>query len=520
MSSSQHSVIALAGPRGRPRLSLLLLAIALCSALWLVGAGRRIDYLADDSYILFRHVLNHSRGLGMIWDLWHPVQAHSSILWAYLLRLAMVLGIPIEDGARILGVSFGSGAVLVLTVTLWSKLNLRRLLLAVLLLATFPPLVLWSSAGLETTLALCLGLHFLSVVGRACESRVHPRIRDAELITAVLLGVVSPLVRPDLPLQLLGGLVCLFIWHPRSRSLIPMVGLSCLLGMVVYVALNRSSYGAAVAVPVATKFRIEPRNILRFLRYVQRDAPQLVILGIGLLAVLRKTWQSELCQDPISLLSLGALGSTLIELSLLGGDELSRGRFLIWPYACTLLCLGRLSMAVRIPKGIRSGVMLSLLLLSFAQSAWALEPEGDQPCSVWRRAAGKWIHSHSDPALTIAVAPAGFIPFFADRNTIDLMGLAHPQIGRLKLPRGSVEWGHLATEIAIAEGVCAVLLVVCDSPSEDPRQQCAHPTLQGMVDALVRHPEFRFTEVPIGVGNPLRMAVRSDCLKHLRGMDR
>ncbi len=518
MSSSQHSVIALAGPRGRPRLSLLLLGIALMSALWLLLAGRRLDYLADDSYILFRHVLNHSRGLGMIWDSWHPVQAHSSILWAYLLRLGMLFGVPIEDSAKILGVSFGTGAILVLTVTLWSKLNLRRLGLAVLLFATFPPLVLWSSAGLETPLALCLGLHFLSVVGRACEPGVHPRIRDIELLTAVLLGVVSPFVRPDLPLQLLGGLLCLFVWHPRSRSLIPMVGIACVLGIAAYVALSRTSYGSAVAVPVATKFRIEPRNLLRFVRYVLRDAPQLVLLGGALLAVLRKTWNSDLCQDPISLLALGAMGATVIELSLLGGDELSRGRFLIWPYGCLLLCLGRLSMSVRVPKGIRGGMMLSLLLLSFAQGAWALEPEGDQPCSVWRRAAGKWIHSHSDPALTLAVAPAGFIPFFADRQTVDLMGLAHSQIGRLNLPRGSVAWGSAATELAIAENVCAVLLVVCDSPSQDPQVHCEHPTLEGMVLALRNHPNYRFLQVPIGVGNPLRMAVRADCLPLLRGV--
>lgn len=150
--------------------------------------GSKLGYLADDSYILFRHVLNHSRGLGMVWDSWHPVQAHSSILWAYLLRLSMSFGLSVEESARWLGISFGALSALALTVSLWGKLNLRRLLLAVALMATFPPLVLWSSAGLETTLALCLGLHFLSVVGRACEPSVSPRVREAELLTAVLLG--------------------------------------------------------------------------------------------------------------------------------------------------------------------------------------------------------------------------------------------------------------------------------------------------------------------------------------------
>ena len=518
MSSSQHSVIADARTGGRPRLSLLLIAILAVVSSWFVAAGQKLGYLADDSYILFRHVLNHSRGLGMVWDSWHPVQAHSSILWAYLLRLSMSFGLSVEESARWLGISFGALSALALTVSLWGKLNLRRLLLAVALMATFPPLVLWSSAGLETTLALCLGLHFLSVVGRACEPSVSPRVREAELLTAVLLGVMSPLVRPDLPLQLMGALSCLFLWHARARRLIPVVFAACVMGLIVYVALNHWSYGVSVAVPVATKFRIEPRNLLRFGRYVLHDAPQLVVLWLLLVAMLRKTWRGELLQDPVALLSFGALASTLAELALLGGDELSRGRFLIWPCACTLVLLGRLSVGLRIPKGTRNGVLLSLLLLSIAQSAWALAPEGDAPCSRWRKAAGQWLNGHSSPSLTLAVAPAGFIPYFADRKTIDLMGLAHQQIGALAMPRGSEQWGQAATEIAIAEGTCAVLLVVCDSPAEDPRLACAHPTLRGIVAGLKQHPEYEFYVAPVGEGNPLWLAVRKDCLPLLRDL--
>ncbi len=518
MSSSQHSVVASAKSGGSRRLSLLLAAILSLVTIWLVAAGRQLDYLADDAYILFRHVLQHRRGLGMIWDVWHPVQAHSSVLWAYLLRLLSSLGLSIEDAAKLLGICFGSLSVMVVTVTLWSTLNLKRLLVAVALLATFPPLVLWSSAGLETTLALCLGLHFVSLVGRACEKSVRPPMQEAELLTAVLLGVISPLVRPDLPLQLLGGLLCLFVWNARARRLIPVVAVSCVMGLLVYVALNRWSYGVSVAVPVATKFRIEPRNLLRFGRYVLHDAPQLVLLWLILAAVLRKTWRSELPQDPVALLGFGTLCATLAELSLLGGDELSRGRFLIWPFACTLLVLGRLVVAVRIPKGTRNGVLLSLFSLCFAQSAWALAPEGDAPCSRWRKSAGEWLHSHSTPELTIAVAPAGFIPYFADRKTVDLMGLAHQKIGALPMPRGSEAWGRAATDIAIAEGTCAILLVVCDSPVEDPRMRCEHPTLRGIVSSIQSHPEYGFYRAVTGVGNPLRLAVRRDCLTQLQGL--
>ena len=79
MSSSQHSVIADARTGGRPRLSLLLIAILAVVSSWLVAAGQKLGYLADDSYILFRHVLNHSRGLGMVWDSWHPAVSYTHL---------------------------------------------------------------------------------------------------------------------------------------------------------------------------------------------------------------------------------------------------------------------------------------------------------------------------------------------------------------------------------------------------------------------------------------------------------
>lgn len=515
MSSSQQTVLIWVNLRKQQRLPLLLVSIVLCSTLWLFGAAVQLDYLADDSYILFRHVLQHSRGLGMIWDKWHPVQAHSSIAWAYLLRLGLYAGFPIEDSARFFGPVFSVLAVLCFTQILWNRLNLPRLVLALFCFVSFPPLVLWSSAGLETSLSLFLSLFFVSLLGAACETETRSHKPFAQLALGVLCGIVSPMIRPDLPLQLLCSVLCLFIFSPRSRRHLPVVVVSLFLGIVVYVAQNRLSFAADVAQPIATKFRIEWQNPLRFARYVLTDAPQLLPMGLLLLWLLKKNWEQQVRRDPLLLLVIGLLAALSIELCLLGGDELSRGRFLCVPAACILIAMFRLLHTVRIAKGQRYGFLLSLFLLSCAQVGWALHKEGDQPCSTWRRAAGLWLATYTTSNFTIAVAPAGYIPYFSDRDTIDLMGLAHPKIGRLPLPRGSAIWGETATEIAIAEGVCAVLLVVCTSPETDPRQWCEHPTLAGMVAALERHAEFGYFAVPIGSEPKLRLAVRKSCLPRI-----
>ncbi|HMU39308.1 MAG TPA: hypothetical protein PKE31_09870 [Pseudomonadota bacterium] len=519
MSSSQHTVLAWMSTRRRPRLPLLLLGIAVCCALWLLFAAHRLDYVADDAFILFRHVLQHSRGLGMMFDPGHPVQAHSSVAWAYLLRLGVLVGFSIEDSARFLGPLFAVFAVLSFTVLLWSKLNMRRLLIALLCFVSFPPLVLWASGGLETPLALWLALFFVNLVGHGCEADTPEqteRERFKRWMGAVLVGVVSPFVRLDLPLQLLCGLLCLFVFLPRTRKQLPVVFLAFALGIAAHVAVHRMTYGAALAVPVATKFRIEPRNLLRYGRYVLQDAPQLVPLGVLLLHLLWKNGRQVVRQDPVVLLSLGVGAAAVLEAALLGGDELSRGRFLMFPFAFGLLAVFRLLQGTRFPKGKRYGILLSLFLLSAAQTGWALSKEGDQPCSTFRRAAGVWLSEHTTPDFSIAVAPAGYIPFFADRSTVDLMGLAHPKIGRLTVERGSEAWGEAATEIAIAENVCAVLLVVCDSPIVDPREHCEHKTLRGIVAALRRHPEYQHVSVGLEIGKPLRFAVSSACLGRIK----
>lgn len=474
--------------------------VFLASLLWLWLCGRALDYVADDALILFRHVKNHAAGLGMVWDRWHPVQAHSSVLWAYGLRLLLGLGIEIEPAARGVGLLAGAGCATAVAVLVRDPLGTWPALLAAAVAATFPPLALWSSAGLETPLAAAIALLCIVAVERRWSA-----------VSALLL-FCSPFVRPDLPLQLLCGLGLLALASPSARRLVGLLIAAAGLGIAAYVAMNRAHYGAAVALPVATKLRIEPRNLLRFARYAAIFAPQLALLWALLAAQLGRGRRL-----PASgLFAAGLALGTLAELALLGGDELARGRFLCIPFLATLPALASVLGPLRDRRWLWAG--LALLAL---QLPWALRPEGDRPCSLWREAAGRWLHAHTRPTFTLAVAPAGFIPFYAERDTIDLMGLAHPQISQLPEPRGSEAWGAHATEIAMAEGVCGVVLAVCDSPAEDPRQECPNPTLRGIVAALEKNRGYTFlrSSEKIGGGNPLRIAVRRSCADQIWGLE-
>lgn len=480
-----------------------LLFVLLFALSWLGFSAWRLDYVADDAVIVFRHVQNHARGLGMVYDGWQRVQGYSSPLWAWLLRLGLALGVSPSLAARGLGLL---SAVACAGLLAWQHRAMSRrwscLLLGLVL--SFGPLVLWAAAGLETLLATAVTLAFVA-------SATHPA--RALHRFASLLAVTSGLVRPDLPLQLLAGLLGVWLIDRSLRTRLTVLLLAAGLGIAVPLLLGRLLYASGLASPIVAKLQIEPRNALRMLRYVFTDAPQLLIPYALALVLFVRDRRAFSLRDRLGLcIGLATLG----ELTLLGGDELARGRFLITPFLLALSAVVSVAARARISLPPVAWVLLWLGVLG--QGVVALRPEGDRSCGLWRAAAGRWLASHTAQDFPIAVAAAGYTPYYAERPTVDLMGLCHAEIAALPVPRGGKAWGQKATEIAFAQGVCAVVLAVCESPREDPRVWCPHPTLAGMVAALMARDDVVFVQADLGIGNPLRLAVRTRCLSKIWGV--
>jgi hypothetical protein len=199
--------------REQIRLPLIVCALA---ALWFTLAATVAPYVADDAFILFRHVQHLLAGQGAIWDPAYPVEAHSSPLWVLLLAGGSTLGASLPDTSVWLGILCSASAMALLMIVTrdLGKPWIRFALVAIV--ATNPPVTTWTNAGLEMPLALFAVLSF--VCATASLWRQSNVGAYAGLVVCCFL---SSSIRPDLPLQFVACIVVLsFLRGAPRRALL------------------------------------------------------------------------------------------------------------------------------------------------------------------------------------------------------------------------------------------------------------------------------------------------------------
>ena len=209
----------------------------------------------------------------------------------------------------------------------------------------------------------------------------------------------------------------------------------------------------------------------------------------------------------------------MAEHALLGGDELTRGRFTVQPLALLTIPLVRplASIASR-----SSRILLAVLGISSIQVWAGLHPlpDHDDWCCEWREEVGRWIEVHTAEDFSIASTSAGYIPYYAERPAIDLMGLTHPEMARLDVVRGTPEYGYEVARIADQDGVCGLIVPVCGSLQEAtcPLPPQAHKLLSGITRYLDATPRYRAAIAELASDRNLIIYVRDECRDRIRGV--
>lgn len=135
--------------------SVVLLALAIVFFVLLGWA--LFPLTVDDAYISFHFSDNLAHGHGLVWNIGEkPVEGYSNFLWVALGAGVIKLGLPIVTVMKLIGA--GLGILCVVLIFLISKLDLSasQAVMPALLLGASPTLVLWSVAGLETSLYVAL----------------------------------------------------------------------------------------------------------------------------------------------------------------------------------------------------------------------------------------------------------------------------------------------------------------------------------------------------------------------------
>jgi hypothetical protein len=506
---------------------------------WLVLSPQVLGtWVLDDAYISFRYAEHAIQGHGLVYNVGERVEGYTNFLWTLLVASGMAIGGDPVMLAAVLTLLAGVG---ILLLTVWLA---RRIV---------PPLWAWSAAGL---LALSTPFLLYTSRGSGMETALFALLVLAALAAlaaqqwslAGLLAALTLLTRPDGAIvAAVGGIYVLLHMQPGAvgkivcatsrkfgtsvrytrqakpdslsdtapdqvrqaalavllRYLAPLVLL-----YVPYFLWRWSYYGYLLPNTFYVKVGGTAAQMQRGLTYMwdfaRGDVLLLAAIGGVLLGVAFWRQAARPCWPLV-----GLLGSFVLLFSayvvVVGGDWMPGARFFVplLPSLAVLTVWGLAGLSERVPRLLPLAVWLVLaailvlrlpLLSSYHPDSLVRTEVG---VVAHYRDVGRWIYQHTPLDTLIVAGPAGALPFYAQRPTIDALGLNDEYIAHL--PSAALGTGKPGHEKSDPDYVLA------RQPDLIPWSAAAflrgHP-------ALPR--EYRLEQVIGPAGSDVRVFVRRD----------
>jgi arabinofuranosyltransferase len=415
-----------------------VLALALLSL-------HHLDHTVDDAFIGFRYAENLIRGHGLVFNPGERVEGYTNFLWVLLLAPCLALSIDPEVASKVLGF-IAAAATLAAVVRLGSRTTRFRESgwVAPLFLASSPPFVVWATGGMETPLFTC----FVTWSAALALEGMERGVLGAGV--GLLLGA-SALTRPEGAgvAAVLGGLTwALGPRTPEFRRSCLRCAATFLLIFIPYFLWRWWYYARLLPNTFYAKVGASPAQVFRGLYYAHVF---FAFCGYWLLLPLIGLRWSARRRAALLLggLTLALLGYVIA----IGGDALPMFRFFtpLLPAFFLLLAMGTDGILERLGglRHARAGTMSLLVLVAiFAARVGITGPlyeevrRDSREVSAWKEI-GAWLRDHAPRDATIAVIPAGAIPFVSKLRTIDMLGLNDATIAHRDLPQlGSGLPGH------------------------------------------------------------------------------
>lgn len=430
--------------------------LAVCFLILLVGATLQTlggssflttkshnDWGNDDAYIGYHYAENLAHGRGLVFNPGERVEGYSDLL--YVLAMTPAFWLTDRDGVYffsvLLDLAFALAALALFARYLRERLGAARALAGALLLALCLPLWVAVASGIETCMVLLISVAIWISAERVAEDPV-PR----QLATLCGLIVLSLLARVD-GFLLPGAVVLYLLLRRRVRpalvcagTMVSTQGLYELFRRAYYGAWLPTTYYVKVAGPLATRF-IHAWGQFSKINFFDGLLPYTLIFVVaiaGLLGTVLKSRSefSEALRFDILFPPLW-LGYWFY----IGGDHFW-DRFLIVLFPLGIFAVLAAWEGIKSPRLAAFGLLLLVALQ--AGPPWFIDPRFNyisNKYDCWI-GLGKFLGKNY-PGRTLAIEPAGKIPFFSGLYTMDMMGLMDPVIAHMPVATSDYEPGHI-----------------------------------------------------------------------------
>jgi hypothetical protein len=409
----------------------------------------------DDAYISFRYSDNLARGHGLVWNIGQdPVEGYTNFLWVLLGASVVKLGLPLPLSMKTLSIGL---SILTLMFMYWTTRLLSPhgtyQVMPTLLLGSTPAFALWSVAGMETTLYICL-----MSVSLYLFLREESADKRGTAFWSVPLLTLLALTRPE-GVIVVGMLVPLrlFLWlregAPRKQILRFLTWVLVFGGLyLAYFVWRWSYFGYPLPNTAYVKAHAGVTSILG------QVGVYLVPFGLRifpfiLLALYALGRHKELQHGD---LYLGAALLGLALANLISSDWMA-GHRLALPMILPILLLARQPLESILASALRgrwlqrlayTAILLGLVLYAAAPFLYAANlyhrvMATQMDMSIYRWATemqsivdgqyvkvGKWLGENAPPDATVVAANIGAIGYFSGLEVIDVIGLTDEYIAR------------------------------------------------------------------------------------------
>jgi arabinofuranosyltransferase len=449
-----------------PRVTLALLLLLAALHAW------ERAFLIDDAFISFRYARNLVEGHGLVYNVGERVEGYTNFLWTLMIAGAMRLGADPGAASQALGGLSALGTLLVLY--RWGRdlgASPWTALLAPGMLAVNPSFAAWATGGLET--------RFFTSLVVAAAWRLHREREPGRLPVSAALVALACLTRPEGYLVALVALAGILLFRARAASYVAtwcaVVGVTVLTHLLwrhgyygewlpnsfyakvpglrlvsgaVY--LGAFAFNHAWPALVVLLLLALPRYDLSRLKALGRELsrftlPFTFLFVVYTLAVGGDHFEFRFV-DPVLVLLYFALGSAAaLALSMpaapiaepvshrLNRRSLAAGRQKAIYVLLVLSAVGFFSPFREVDRHVTAGGEDVYVAIASVESEAAY-------LDRWQRI-GRWLKEHAAPDESIAVRPAGAIPYFSGLRALDMLGINDHDIARLP-PRAGENVGH------------------------------------------------------------------------------